>query len=156
MFRSWRTEPLFWIFVRAVVGSLWIYFGAEKLLRLPAFAESVENYQIITAPWTDFVAVMVPWTEIVVGAAILLRLAYAGALGLSASLLLVFIAALAQAWARGLEISCGCTPWSAEETTNYGLGIGINIAWLLLTALMAYVEATRPKHRFRGRKLKLS
>ena len=156
MFRSWRTEPLFWIAIRAVVGSLWIYFGAEKLFRLPAFAESVENYQILTRPWTDAVAVLVPWLEIVIGVAILLRLAYTGALTISSGLLLVFIGALAQAWARGLDISCGCTPWSAEGKTNYGLGIGINVAWLLLTLMMTYGELTRPRHRFRGRKLKLS
>ncbi len=157
MFRSWRTEPTPWIFLRAVVGVAWIYLGAEKLFRLPDFIENISNYAITTdVMWNTAVGYFVPWLEIVIGICILLRFVYYGALAVNAGLLLVFIGALAQAWARGLEVSCGCTPWSATESTNYPLGIGINVALLILVAIMAYVEATRPKHRFRGRKLKLA
>lgn len=157
MFKSWKLEPVQWIFVRSLVGVLWIYLGAEKLFRLPAFIQSVTNYEITTDPmWNTAAGYLVPWLEIVIGFCILARFVYVGALGVNAGMLMVFIAALSQAWVRGLEVSCGCTPWSAEQTTNYPLGIGINIVLLILLGVMAYAEISRPRHRFRGRKLKLT
>ena len=156
MFKSWRDEAAVWMFLRLVIGLLWIYFGGEKLLRLPSFAEDVGNYQIVVEPWTTALAYLVPWLEIIIGVCFMLKVAYLGALAVNAGLLFIFIGALAQAWARGLEISCGCTPWAAQESTNYPLGIAVNIALIVISALLAVVEIRRPRHRFRGRKLKLS
>lgn len=142
--------------LRVLFGGFWLYLGIEKLLRINDFIGDVENYQILHDSMAAGVAYVVVAMEIVVGVSILTRLAYRGGLMAVAVILIIFTAALGRAWSQGLEISCGCTPWAAQEQTNYTLGIGFNLSLLLFTALLFYVELKRPRHRFRGNKLKLS
>ena len=62
-------------------------------------------------PWPVLVtvlAVYLPWVEIAAGLAVLCRRLYLGGLVAIAGLMIVFTAALGRAWARGLDISCGC------------------------------------------------
>jgi hypothetical protein len=53
----------------------------------------------------------------------------------SAGLLLLFVAGVAQAWARGLSIDCGCFGGGgavAPEDTSYGLEILRDTGFLLM------------------------
>ena len=77
-------------------------------------------------------AFYLPYLEILCGACLLLRRWQAGALALLGGLMLVFIAALASAWGRGLDIACGC--FGADgEPGHYGLALARDLA--LLAAL---------------------
>ncbi len=136
-----------WFVLRWAVGGLFIWAGALKAADAPGFASDVGNYHFVPAfAWdvgglhfvsTDLivvVAVVLPWLEIVAGAALLVRRKTLGALALLAGLTLLFLAALGSAWWRGLDITCGCF---GKETivANFPWLIGRDVA--LLAAIVA-------------------
>ncbi len=92
-----------------LVGALFVYAGVIKALDPAQFFADVQGYDLI--PWraaTVALAFYLPWLEIIGGLAILVRPLHAAALLILSGLLLVFTVALALAWIRGLDISCGC------------------------------------------------
>lgn len=118
---------------RAVVGALFVYAGWLKARDPGAFIRDIWNYRVLPESAGYWIAAYLPFLEIVVGAALITGLQRRGAHLLAATLLLAFIAFLTSAWARGLDISCGCFGSLSTEKTNYPLLIGRNL--LMLGAL---------------------
>jgi hypothetical protein len=89
-------------------GLLFMAAGCLKAADPAAFALDIQNYRIL--PWTGAVllALYLPWLEVLCGAALIFRVAYRGALAITAALLALFLAASASARYRGLDIACGC------------------------------------------------
>jgi uncharacterized membrane protein YphA (DoxX/SURF4 family) len=109
------------LFLRVALGALFIYAGVMKVAEAPDFARDIQRYAII--PWPDatvLLAVYLPWLEILSGAAVIVRRFHLGALAIIAGLMLVFTIALSSAWARGLDIECGCFGRKKESIrTNF-------------------------------------
>ncbi|MEI6350300.1 MAG: MauE/DoxX family redox-associated membrane protein [Verrucomicrobiota bacterium] len=119
-----------------LMGALFIYAGAAKVTDPARFFADIQNYDLL--PWRAAVVAMafyLPWLEIVCGVGMIFRRFRSGASLVLAGLLVVFIGALALAWARGLNISCGCFGGSSEHP-RYFLWIGRDLA-LLAAALFA-------------------
>ena len=91
-----------------LLGALFVYAGGLKAWDPVQFARDIDNYHAV--PWTIAVAsaFYLPWLEIACGVALIVRRAYAGALSVVSTLLVVFIIASVAAKARGIDISCGC------------------------------------------------
>jgi uncharacterized membrane protein YphA (DoxX/SURF4 family) len=69
---------------------------------------AVRAYEMLPVPLANFIGIVLPFAEIVMG---LLLIVGAGTrlMGLlSALLMLTFVIGISQAWARGLSIDCGC------------------------------------------------
>ena len=96
------------LLVRVVVGGFFIFAGFVKIIDPMAFAFQVDHYQLL--PWTAsaLLALYLPWLEIVSGLALLWQPWARAAAWIILALLVVFVLALAAAWFRGLDISCGC------------------------------------------------
>jgi putative oxidoreductase len=101
--KSWSRLLLAWI-----IGGIFIAAGVIKVLDPSAFVQAIEGYRMLSGWPAAVLALYLPWLEIFSGAALVLRRLYTGALALLAALTLVFIVALVSAWARGLDIECGC------------------------------------------------
>jgi len=93
---------------RIFMGSIFLYAGIQKARDIALFAKDIQGYQLLPDALIRPMATYLPFLEIAVGAAVMLRLAYGGALVLSGSMLGVFVAALGAAMWRGLNIECGC------------------------------------------------
>ena len=123
-----------------LLGGLFVYAGITKALDPVRFFMDVQNYDII--PWraaTVVVAFYLPWLEILCGVAVVVRSLRAGALLILTALLLIFTAALAQAWIRGLDISCGCFG-GASDHPRYLLWIGRDVGLLAVALMLALLE----------------
>ncbi|MHA3774349.1 MauE/DoxX family redox-associated membrane protein [Verrucomicrobiota bacterium sgz303538] len=96
-----------WI-LRLTVAAVFIYAGILKAWDTQQFALDVQNYQLTSWTASVVVAVYLPWLEIFAGFAILARRLYSGALVALLGMTLVFLVAIGSAWARDLDISCGC------------------------------------------------
>ncbi len=97
------------LLLRVPVGGVFIYAGALKAWETQDFAADIRHYSII--PWSDLIlllAVYLPWLEIFAGLAVVFRRLYLGGLVAIAGMMLIFTGTLTSAWARGLDISCGC------------------------------------------------
>ena len=119
----------------AVLGGLFFYAGIHKILDPAAFAKAVNNYQLLPNSWINFVAVYLPWLELVVFAGLFHYSSRPAALGLIILMLLVFIVAQGMALAHGVDVSCGCFS-TAEGSKKVGLhGILLNTGFLLAAIL---------------------
>ena len=109
-------------FVRLMVAGLFVYAGAVKWLRPDAFLADIESYRMLPYWLAWLTAFYLPPLEVVLGGALLARQTCRIARWVLLGLIVVFMAALIQAWLRGLEVSCGC----------FGAGVGgVNYIWLI-------------------------
>jgi len=99
---------IFLTVLRVVLAGIFIYASWEKILKPDDFARIVEGYRLLPQPMVALVAIWLPWTELIAGVALLVG-SWPRAMGLLfTGLTAVFIAGLAQALARGIDIQCGC------------------------------------------------
>lgn len=94
---------------RLVLGVVFILAGLAKLGLPAAMAASITSYEMpLPSGLVNVMANVMPALELGVGVWLLLGLFTRYAAGVSGLLLLVFTIAIGQAWARGLQINCGC------------------------------------------------
>lgn len=101
------SRTLQWV-LRLGLGGVFIYAGVVKVLDSQQFALDVQNYQLTTWTVSILVAMYLPWLEIVAALALFYRKLYLGALSAVLGMTVVFLVAIISAWARGLDITCGC------------------------------------------------
>jgi uncharacterized membrane protein YphA (DoxX/SURF4 family) len=104
---------------RMVLGALFFYAGAIKIMDPAAFALAVYNYHILPAWLVNMTAIILPWVEVIAGTCLVLGLWIQGGALIVSGLLLVFTVALGFNLSRGLDIACGCFSTSpvAEKIT---------------------------------------
>ena len=110
---------------RLILSAAFILAALPKIQDPAAFAISVEGYRVVTANLAMWIALMLPWLEQVAGFGLLIPQIRRGSNLIIALLLVVFIVLHASAWARGLDINCGCfNAHESEKTPGY--------LWLIL------------------------
>lgn len=132
--------------LRLALGGVFIYAGALKIVDVQGFAKAVHHFQLTPRTVSVVVAVYLPWLEILAGLALFIR-----RLALGASLALgvmsaVFLIALSTAWARGLDISCGCFGKEEHKIQTHFPQLFLRDAALLTAAITLFIaEIRRPK-----------
>jgi putative oxidoreductase len=119
--------------LRMILGVIFFYAGIIKILDPQGFALAVYNYHILPGFLINPVAVILPWVEVIAGAALILGILVPGAALIVSGLLAVFLCALAAALVRGLDISCGCFNTSEDADP---------ITWMYLLRDMALLGST--------------
>ncbi|MDG4837056.1 MauE/DoxX family redox-associated membrane protein [Micromonospora sp. WMMD967] len=99
-----------WLATAARLGlaAVWLVAGASKVGDLAASGRAVNAYQVMPYDVATVIGAALPFVELALGVLLLVGLATRLVAGVSAALLVVFIAGIASAWARGLAIDCGC------------------------------------------------
>jgi uncharacterized membrane protein YphA (DoxX/SURF4 family) len=93
---------------RLLVGGVFVVAGVLKVPDPAAAVRAVRAYRLLPEMLVGPVAFGLPVVEIAVGLALLAGVFVRTAAIASAVLLVVFLAAVGSAWARGLQIDCGC------------------------------------------------
>src|SRR5688572_24753793 len=95
-----------WISTAARLGlaGVWIVAGALKVGDLSGSARAVNAYQLMPYDAAKVVGAVQPFLEIALGLLLLIGLAVRLSAGISAVLLVLFIAGIISAWSRGLAI----------------------------------------------------
>ena len=93
---------------RLGLAAVWLISGALKAADLDQTYVAVRAYDVLPTAAVEVVAVMLPFLELALGLLLLLGVGTRAVAVLSAVLLVVFVAGVSQAWARGLTIDCGC------------------------------------------------
>ncbi len=96
------------LFLRLSVGGAFVFAGALKVADPAAFVTAVENYHLLPRVLVHLVAILLPWIEIVAGAAVLTGIWLRAAAALLSAMTLMFAVVIVSALVRGLDISCGC------------------------------------------------
>jgi len=93
---------------RLVLGGLFVYAGAVKVLEPLDFAQNIRNYQLVGQSLSFVAAIVLPWLEILAGLALILGVWTRGAALVVTGLLVFFIVLTAVTMIRGLDVDCGC------------------------------------------------
>jgi uncharacterized membrane protein YphA (DoxX/SURF4 family) len=93
---------------RLVTGGVWLVAGAIKLPHPYESVRAVRAYELLPEAVVPTVGHLLPLVEVVVGVCLVVGLLTRPMAVLSGLLFLAFIVGIASAWARGLEIDCGC------------------------------------------------
>ena len=102
---------------RILIGAVFIYAGAIKIIDPAGFAESIFRYQLVPGSLINIMAVVLPWLEVLIGIAVILPLRLSDAAALYILLLLiVFTVAISFNVWRGIDIACGCFTTSAKAS----------------------------------------
>jgi uncharacterized membrane protein YphA (DoxX/SURF4 family) len=149
--RPARLTPTWpWISTAARLGlaAVWLVAGATKVGDLAASGRAVSAYRLMPYEAAKVVGAVQPFLEIALGLLLLAGVAVRLSAGISAVLLVIFVAGIASAWARGLQIDCGCFSQGGELGTGqlptYGREILRDTGFLVLAAILLW----RPRTRF--------
>src|SRR5947208_9740111 len=127
----------FWRIVDLIVGGIFVYAGAIKVLDPVQFANDIDNYK--TLPWFISVrlAFYLPWLEMLCGFALIFRFLYHGGLSILTALIAVFIAATIAAKGRGLDITCGCFG-HASKNWSFSTHLALDLAIFALLLVLCF------------------
>ena len=132
---AWLAVPARWY-----LGVLFVGACLHKIADPGSFALDVATYDILPLALVNLTAIALPWVELAAGVLLLLGCRVrAGAL-LVATMMALFLAALAIALARGLDMSCGCfaSQGAAEDPISL-LTVARDLGWLALAVfVLAY------------------
>ena len=101
-------QPWLTLLARLILGGVLFAAGALKIGSLQKSAMAVRAYEILPVSLANFLGYTLPWIEIGVGLLLIAGVAVRISGLIGAFTMLAFIIAIAQAWARGLSIDCGC------------------------------------------------
>lgn len=97
------------LLLRMALGAVFLYAGLAKAAGPGRFALDIESYRLLPPGIASLaVAYYLPFLEVICALGFCLRATAPGATLLAGGLMSMFTLALATAWARGLEIRCGC------------------------------------------------
>lgn len=131
---------------RIVLGAVLIVAGVLKVGSPQTSEQAVRAYRLLPDGLARLVGWGLPFVEIAVGVLLVLGLFTQIAAATAGVLMVVFIAAVASAAARGLSIDCGCFGGGgavARSQTTYGTEIARDIGLLLLAGWLVW----RPRSR---------
>jgi len=98
-----------WTTLRWLLGALMLWAAVSKLANPTEFLSSIYAYKTpLARSLLQVAAVVVPWLELLCGLLLMANVWSETALAVVIGLLVIFVLATGHAWARGLDISCGC------------------------------------------------
>ncbi len=108
MVRSSRLLDSIGTVARLGLAAVWLISGVIKVADLNGFNTAVKAYQLFPDSVASLLAAVIPFVEVAFGLLLLFGIGVRIIAVLSGLLLLAYIAGVAQSWARGLSIDCGC------------------------------------------------
>lgn len=105
---SERVLPWIGLIARLALGGVLFVAGAIKIPYPYKAAAAMRAYELLPNSFASIFGYILPWFEVGLGLLLILGVAtrLSGLIG--ALLMILFIAAISSAWARGLTIDCGC------------------------------------------------
>ncbi len=141
---AFSSRSFLWRIIDLIVGGIFIYAGAIKVLDPIRFGLDIDNYKIL--PWAVSVrfAFYLPWLEILCGLALILRFLYRGGLSILGGLVLIFLGATIAAKVRGLDITCGCFG-HASQHWSFPQHLAVDLALLAAVVFLWFLDRQQSK-----------
>ena len=103
-----KLQPWIGLLSRLVLGGVLLVAGYLKVGTLDKSQMAVRAYELLPISLANFLGLVLPFFEVVIGLLLILGAATRVVAALGGFTMFIFIIAIAQAWARGLNIDCGC------------------------------------------------
>ena len=108
------------LFFRLVVGGVFIWAGLSKIFDPLGFAQNIANYRIFSQSVSLFLALILPWIEVICGLLLVMGIFRETASFILSGSLVVFLGLIIVTLIRGLDIDCGCFG-SLSRSVDYKL-----------------------------------
>jgi uncharacterized membrane protein YphA (DoxX/SURF4 family) len=122
------------LLARVALGGVLVWAGALKVGNPLGSARAVQAYDVLPFEVAKYLGYGLPWLEVAVGALLVIGLLTRANALVGTLLMAAFVVGIAQAWARGLTIDCGCFGGGgqvAASETRYGSEIARDLALAL-------------------------
>ena len=138
---------------RLVLGGVMLVAGALKVTDPETAAQAVRAYELLPASLAAPVGWGLPFLEIAIGLLLIVGFGVRAAAAAAGVFMVVFIAAVASAWARGLAIDCGCFGGGGQVApgqTKYlqeilrDVGLLVLAAWLWWQPVSKFALESEP------------
>lgn len=132
--------------VRVGLATVWLISGGIKVSDPNQTYIAVKAYDLLPAGAASVVGAALPFLELALGVLLLAGLGTRLVAAVSALVLVAFIGAVAQSWARGLTIDCGCFGGGGQVSagqTQYPQEIARDLGFLLLAGWLIVRPRTR-------------
>jgi uncharacterized membrane protein YphA (DoxX/SURF4 family) len=103
-----KAQPWIGLLARLILGGVLLVAGYLKAFSPDKSMMAVRAYELLPIWLANVLGIILPWLEIGAGLLLILGVAIRYAAIFGSALMVLFIIAIAQAWARGLSIDCGC------------------------------------------------
>jgi len=133
---AWFAVPARWY-----LGVLFVGACLHKIAEPASFALDIATYDILPLVAVNLGAIVLPWIELYAGAMLIAGWRVRTSSLIVAAMMLVFLAALWIALARGLDMSCGCfASQGAEEDPISRVTVLRDIVWLGLALFVVVFD----------------
>lgn len=102
------SNKYFLLVLRLIIGGIFVYASFDKLLNQEEFSKAIYNYKFLPNVFINIFAIVIPYLELITGLFLISGIFKRGSSFIIIVMLIMFIIALSQAYARGLDINCAC------------------------------------------------
>jgi len=103
-----KAQPWIGLLARLGLGGVLLYAGYLKAFSPDKSMMAVRAYELLPIWLANIFGIVLPWLEIGAGVLLIVGIAVRYVAIFGSTLMIVFVIAISQAWARGLSIDCGC------------------------------------------------
>ena len=139
--------PWLGLVARLVLGGVLFVAGYLKAFTIDKSQMAVRAYEVLPISVANILGIILPWLEIGAGLLLILGFAVRYSAIFGTALMLIFVIAISQAWARGLSIDCGCFGGGGKVAPGETKYLSEILRDLGLAALGVYL-IRYPKTRF--------
>ncbi|HUK15929.1 MAG TPA: MauE/DoxX family redox-associated membrane protein [Bryobacteraceae bacterium] len=129
------------LLLRLALGIIFLYAAWTKISRpWELFAMAIDSYGLLPLKWVELVARTLPWIEVAIGVFLIAGIFLRSAAVATTLLLAVFFSLMVRAYAKGMQINCGC--FGAGEVISWKtlLRDGSMLAAAVALASMSFVR----------------
>lgn len=136
------------ILIRLIIGGVYVYVAWNKLINPEEFAKAIKNYEMLPLQAINIIAITLPYIELFAGLFLIFGFYKKGSSAILGLTLVVFIFALTSAYARGLNIDCGCGFTSTTQESSSKTDLLVRIfqdILMLIGVVIVFVFGDRKK-----------
>lgn len=130
--------------IRWILVVIFICAAIPKILDPAQFAQNIANYALVPPILINALALILPWLELIIAILLICRLWPWTSFFILNALLLIFLAALASAYFRGLDIDCGCFSTSSTMTLSMHWYLARDMFFVTLGLVGAWLNKYAP------------
>jgi uncharacterized membrane protein YphA (DoxX/SURF4 family) len=143
-------HPLAIVLSRFVLGGIFIYASFGKIQDPQAFADILYNYKLLPDFFINFLAVYLPWLEMLAGLCLVAGIFSRTSAIILSSMLVVFIVALTINALRGLDFNCGCFSPGSEGSSD-PFALIVRDLLMLIPGFIIIFFVKEPKLKFKNK-----
>jgi len=113
-----KAQPWIGTLARIILGGVLFVAGYLKIGSPDKSQMAVRAYEVLPISLANPIGLLLPYAEIALGLLLILGVYIKLSAFLGGAIMMVFIAAISQAWARGLTIDCGCFGGGGQVAAN--------------------------------------